>query len=772
MFLYPVLLTALGLIALPILIHLINLFRYRRVEWAAMEFLLASYRKHSTWIRMRELLLLLCRIGIVSLVVLAAAQPLVSDQWGRLLSGQKSNLLFILDDSYSMQARTGDSTCFQQAKSVIQQYFTDHAVTPGQTVTLITFSRPDSPILSSVAVDANFGEMLTKTLKTVFASQRDDNPIQAVRTAADLVQANPNNSHRVFLVSDFRANNWLTREGKLNAELQQEIGRLTDNKASVAIMDVSGQSGEAEDSSISASNDKINLGIASIKPGDGTIAAGVPIPMVVEVINHSTVPVKNLSVRLEADGKSLPAVMIPVIQGRETGRAHFSVSFPQGGSHLVEAILAPDALETDNSRFCVLNVPARISVLLVGSQPRDGSELPSSQQPDVKFIQTVLEPGSPVDTGISCKVEDARFLNTADLNTYKTVYLLNVRQFSSLAGENLLNWISNGGTAVVFLGDSVDISAWNGWVAKNKQLECLKLSAIKTLMPDFLRKRPDMTVLDNPIFRIFEGEKNAFLSAVMIQNYYELSNPHAVEKQVLAQLRNGAPLMVDLRVGKGSVVTMLTSAAPSWNNWGKGNPSYVVVLHQLQAMLLARETHDENFSVGHPIEFSFNGSMFKETLSCTIPPPENEAQLDEKSREIDLLAKTKGKDWSVFMPDTSRAGIYKFIFQKRLAADTDSNSSSGETDTEKNVAVNVVPEEGNLAKLDLSEFKRQWPDIPMEISDSTILDAMLAGPMGFNIQAYCLYGLGVLMFLEMLIAYWASSHLSASAVVLEKGKVR
>ncbi|RMG04503.1 MAG: hypothetical protein D6741_00925, partial [Planctomycetota bacterium] len=36
-FAYPFFLWALGLVAVPVIIHLINLFRRRRVPWAAME---------------------------------------------------------------------------------------------------------------------------------------------------------------------------------------------------------------------------------------------------------------------------------------------------------------------------------------------------------------------------------------------------------------------------------------------------------------------------------------------------------------------------------------------------------------------------------------------------------------------------------------------------------------------------------------------------------------------------------------------------------------
>jgi hypothetical protein len=47
------------LIGLPLLIHLINLRRHQRIEWAAMEFLLESQKRNKKWIVLKQLLLLL-----------------------------------------------------------------------------------------------------------------------------------------------------------------------------------------------------------------------------------------------------------------------------------------------------------------------------------------------------------------------------------------------------------------------------------------------------------------------------------------------------------------------------------------------------------------------------------------------------------------------------------------------------------------------------------------------------------------------------------------
>ncbi len=46
------------IVGLPVLIHLINVLRLRRVQWAAMEFLLKSHKKHKRWVWLKQFLLL------------------------------------------------------------------------------------------------------------------------------------------------------------------------------------------------------------------------------------------------------------------------------------------------------------------------------------------------------------------------------------------------------------------------------------------------------------------------------------------------------------------------------------------------------------------------------------------------------------------------------------------------------------------------------------------------------------------------------------------
>src|SRR5437763_2550240 len=102
----------------PLLVHLINMMRHRRVRWAAMEFLLASYKKHRKWIWLKQLLLLLARIAAVVLIVAMLAQLKTRDQWLAIFGGRVTHHFILLDDSYSMSDRVAGESAMDVAKRI------------------------------------------------------------------------------------------------------------------------------------------------------------------------------------------------------------------------------------------------------------------------------------------------------------------------------------------------------------------------------------------------------------------------------------------------------------------------------------------------------------------------------------------------------------------------------------------------------------------------------------------------------------------------------
>ncbi len=77
-FLNPLLLWGSALAAIPLIIHILNRRRFRRVRWAAMEFLLRAFKKNRRRARFEQLLLLLLRMLLVALAAFLLSRPRAS----------------------------------------------------------------------------------------------------------------------------------------------------------------------------------------------------------------------------------------------------------------------------------------------------------------------------------------------------------------------------------------------------------------------------------------------------------------------------------------------------------------------------------------------------------------------------------------------------------------------------------------------------------------------------------------------------------------------
>ena len=74
----------------------------QKVQWAAMDFLLQSYKKHRKWVWLKQFLLLLLRMMIVAVVVAMLAQWITRGEWLDILGGKVTHHYVLLDDSGSM----------------------------------------------------------------------------------------------------------------------------------------------------------------------------------------------------------------------------------------------------------------------------------------------------------------------------------------------------------------------------------------------------------------------------------------------------------------------------------------------------------------------------------------------------------------------------------------------------------------------------------------------------------------------------------------------
>ena len=138
-----------GLVAavVPILIHLLQLKKLRRVDFSSIRFLKEIQHASAKRVKLRDYLLLLLRTLAIASLVVAFARPALK---GAASGDSKSSSVVIIDNSPSTSARNEYGEIFSQIKSVASQLI--NSFRAGDDVSLVFTSRAADPsrILSTI----------------------------------------------------------------------------------------------------------------------------------------------------------------------------------------------------------------------------------------------------------------------------------------------------------------------------------------------------------------------------------------------------------------------------------------------------------------------------------------------------------------------------------------------------------------------------------------------------------------------------------------------
>jgi hypothetical protein len=726
----------LPLVALPVLIHLINMLRHRKIQWAAMEFLLASQRKNRTWVLLKQLLLLLMRMGAVAAVALLVAQPQLRNRLGSWFVGGKTHHIVLLDDSFSMsdQWRTAsespsgsETSAFDEAKrrvlAIARQ--AEQQNTP-QEFTLLRFSRAArtgramQPDIRE-GVSGDFAKTVEEKLEGLKVSELAAGPAGALDSALALIEDSTDQNAEVYLISDFRANEWNEA-----ADLKERLKELNDKGIEpklVACVDAA----------------RPNLAITALKPLAGTRAAGVNLVMEVTVHNFGFDKAKNIAIQLQEDGKTRAAETIDELAPGKSQSRTFEVRFTTAGQHRIEAHLQADGVAADNARYTVIDFKPSVPVLLIEGEVR----AIGSKESDSYYVASAISP-DPALTGVRPQIEPQQYLRTKPLDEFHAIYLMNVERFQDAEIAALESYVKAGGGVVFFAGDRTQATDYTKRLYRNGEgLFPVPLVESVLLEAPLDEETPDMQVSAHPVFGKFAGDRNPFISAVNISRYMAVQKnwkPAADSTaKVIARLRNGAPLMVEQSFGEGRVLAVLTTAGPAWNNWARANPSYIVAMQQLQAHLSLWKQGDPARQVGAPLRTEVAAANYLPEVGFVTPLEGAESMFTAKGTiEHDKL--------TVTLDNTEKSGFY----EARLTTGAGDNESLA-------YAYNVAASEGNLELIDAEQMSDRLADVVYHFHRAGDV-AFSSADAGRNLSTTILYLLVALLIGEQILAYSASYH--------------
>ena len=273
-----------------LIIHLLNRQRYKRVKWAAMEFLLTAYKKTYRRLRLENLLLLILRTAAVLLAALAFAHPHAAG--GQVGFQDPVSALLLVDDSMSMGCKAqGDGTRMDLGKARLRDLLgrlPDHSL-----VTLDLASRASEPLLKDATVE--------EALEAVDALKPSDLPcamIPALGQAAALLRKSALGRREMTVLTDLQSSSWAASG---TPALDPELKALVEEKVPVRLLDVG--DGQSENAALT------DLRLLSKVP-----VAGRPLKVEGRVRNFGTGPRQDLEVQLLVNGVARDRLVLPRLE--------------------------------------------------------------------------------------------------------------------------------------------------------------------------------------------------------------------------------------------------------------------------------------------------------------------------------------------------------------------------------------------------------------------------------------------------------------------------
>ncbi|MBI3860383.1 MAG: BatA domain-containing protein [Planctomycetia bacterium] len=717
------------LIAAPIIIHFINRLRFRRVKWAAMEFLLASQQRNRRRLLLEQLLLLLLRILAVAGLVLLVARPLVDPDQFSLFQRQKSHHVVLIDDSASMRDRSDETTAFDAALNVVRRIAGLGERRPDtQTLTLLLASKPPQPLYTQENLNREFLARLETGLKALRCSHRALDLSAGCEAGRKLLADMPGAARTFHLVSDFRRHDW-----DENAALASSLREMYLDKVTVNLVRTTGESHS-------------NLGITSLTGTVSAAAVNVPLRLSATVRNYGEQVAQDVRLTVLVDGQKRPAIeTIEKIDPGQERTIEFDEQFAKTGPHDVQVSLPADPLDSDNSRFLSIDVPDTNPVLVI-----DGS----SDDSEAFYLIDALG-AVPEKTGFSPTLDRVDSLKRRPLEKFRSIFLLNVSELPPDAVRALESYVAAGGGLAWFLGPQVRAAFYNETLYKNGAgLFPARLGGVADLNADAADPSPDFSVTKHPVFDVFQDDGDELLNYTRVTHYVATARDWAPPDgvRVIATLRNRSPLAVEHRFGKGRVVTFFVSCGTAWTNWPRIPDAFVPIQLQLATYLAEGRQPLDVKTVGEPLVISLDAATYAPQVEIH-PPDGTRVPLTVGLKKPATSTPPEGAGdqkllYEEAYANTDQPGVYALVVKRQDAGE--------ET---RRYAYNASEAESRLALATTDAIKRKLgPDVAAQIQEVGDFNWVRGEETTREIHDYVLAILLIILLAEQAMALRLSYH--------------
>ena len=589
-FLNPWMLIGLSGIGVPIFIHLLNRYRHRELDWAAMELLRRALVVRSRQIRIEDIVILLLRCLAVLLIALAMARPTMRTGAGWFGREAQVGVVVAIDASYSAAHRPGIHTRFDTAVQRVQEVL--KSLDAGNPLTLVVMGKQPRILLRNVGFEA---ERLEKELAEVKPLPERLDLEYCLEEVEGLMRELKAPVRECYLVTDAQATTWEEVSDKARQSLTNmaELGKLF-------ILSAASESAE-------------NVAVTHFALASGTLRKGSMARCVAEVRNCGRQSVERVTATLFLDDKPVDQRVLDRVPAGETRSVPLFARFDRTGTARLGVRLGPDPLLTDNERFLVATVREHVRILCVDGDPSD-----KPYRGETGYLVTALVPRRGAGrSSLEVKTISWLELPAQRLADYHVVVLANVPDVSATQASALHTFVNEGGGLVIFLGDKVIPRLFNARMRHRGT----------SLLPGTLEPlmAPAGGAQGLPLEPMAAGHPLSAPLAALPQELVSMARVHRFFRvrlepggQAILNLAGaGTPLLSEKAIGRGKVLLFATTADRDWTNLVV-HPIGPILLHQA-VTYLTRQANERPFTVAEPVALPLPGRTARPSVIVRGP---------------------------------------------------------------------------------------------------------------------------------------------------------
>lgn len=513
-FLFPSFLYALSAVSIPIIIHLFNFRRYKKIYFSNVRFLKEVVQESHSKSRLQHLLVLICRCLIIIFLVLAFAQPFIPNKQGIAASGSKAVSIFI-DNSFSMLGLNQNGTLLDDAKNKAEQIA--KSLNPADKVQLVSqdFSSMQERWLNKDEFLEQLKELKvspdSRMLGEIMARQQDN----LTHSGCPVKEA--------FVISDFQ------KPATDMASFKPENG------ISEAFIPVSAET-------------KNNIAIDTCWFNTPVHLPGKPEQLFVKLTNYSSAAVAGKPIKLFVNGVE---------------KATASYGMAANASATITLSYVPDKATLQQGEIKISDYPITFDDELFYSYKLSSHIPVLCIHPDSLKLNISLDYLYGKDSLFSLTDASASHLDYSTFPTYRLIVLDEIPAITSGMGNELAHYLTKGGDLFIIPPASgIDLNSYNTFLTT---LHFFTLGNIDTM-----HLKVDKLNYQSPIYAgVFEQNQHPNMDLPLVYKHYRILHTNNVSYENLMKLDNGEDLLDMFQYQQSHVYLLSVSLSDDYSNFRK-----------------------------------------------------------------------------------------------------------------------------------------------------------------------------------------------------------